>query len=556
MKQSNFKKLIVVITLALLVSTIIAVMLVSSGHAAGAQVWTDKADYTPTDRVTIYGSGFTPHAAITVTVTAPDQTYNQTWSIISDGQGNFVTTYGQPPSLVQGTYNLQATDGTNTATTTFTDAFALSSVSVGTQTPNPVAQGASATYTITVTYSGSNQADPGTLSILSGLPVGASGSFSPNPVPGNTKPTETSTLTITTTLGTTPTGTYTFTVQVVGGGPGGGTATSTGTLVVAGPSVSVSPGSWTMDVGQSKTFTANPTGGSGSYTGYHWYVGGSTQGGATSSTFTYTPSSAGSPLITVTVTDSLGATSAQSSAPSVTVNDALGSVSATPAGPLTMEAGQVQSFSASTPTGGSGTLHYQWYLGGSAVSGQTGTSYSYTADVSGSPHSVHVVVTDSASSPASVTSNTVTVTVNPAATSITVTVNHNPLNKNNPPATFVVSGDLTGGPALDNAQVTLSYNVGNGWIQFDTVYTNSQGHYTSTNKLPVSTIPTGPCYICAEFAGDSSHNGSSTITNGTNYDLNILPEYVFGALGALSACFAGFVVFKKRSNLTRFKRRA
>ena len=42
------------------------------------------------------------------------------------------------------------------------------------------------------------------------------------------------------------------------------------------PIVNVAPISWTMYVGQSQTFTATPSGGSGSYpsTGYQWYVGG------------------------------------------------------------------------------------------------------------------------------------------------------------------------------------------------------------------------------------------------------------------------------------------
>ena len=70
-------------------------------------------------------------------------------------------------------------------------------------------------------------------------------------------------------------------------------------------SVSVSPTSWTMDMGQSKTFTAAPSGGSGTYTSYQWYVGGVAQSGATASTFSYSPASVGSHSITVTVTDSL-----------------------------------------------------------------------------------------------------------------------------------------------------------------------------------------------------------------------------------------------------------
>jgi YVTN family beta-propeller protein len=89
------------------------------------------------------------------------------------------------------------------------------------------------------------------------------------------------------------------------------------------PSVSVSPSPRTMDVGQSETLTATPTGGSGSYTSYQWYVDGSARSGATSSTFSFAPASNGSYLITVTVTDSLGAVSAQSNTAIVTVGSAL-----------------------------------------------------------------------------------------------------------------------------------------------------------------------------------------------------------------------------------------
>ena len=83
---------------------------------------------------------------------------------------------------------------------------------------------------------------------------------------------------------------------------------------------------------------ATPNGGSGSYTGYQWYVGGVAQSGQTSSTFSYSPASAGSYSITVTVTDSLGATSAQSTAATVTVN-AAPTVSVSPSA-WTMDVGQ------------------------------------------------------------------------------------------------------------------------------------------------------------------------------------------------------------------------
>ena len=137
------------------------------------------------------------------------------------------------------------------------------------------------------------------------------------------------------------------------------------------PTVSVSPSLGILDVGQSETFLATPSGGSGSYTSYQWYVNGVAQYGATASTYSYSPSSPGSFSITGTVTDSLGVTSVQSSSAFVDVA-ALPTVSIAPVGPVTLDAGQVQVFTA-TPNGGSGVIHYQWFVGGSVVSGATGS---------------------------------------------------------------------------------------------------------------------------------------------------------------------------------------
>ena len=94
------------------------------------------------------------------------------------------------------------------------------------------------------------------------------------------------------------------------------------------PTVTVSPGSWTMDIGQSEIFTANPIGGSGTYISYQWYVDGIAQNGQASSTFSYYAGALGSYSITVTVTDSASVTSAQSSPAIVTVNDVAPSITA------------------------------------------------------------------------------------------------------------------------------------------------------------------------------------------------------------------------------------
>ena len=113
------------------------------------------------------------------------------------------------------------------------------------------------------------------------------------------------------------------------------TLASTQTAKAAVLTVDVSPASWTMDISQTKTLSASAHGGSRNYTSYQWYVGDAVQTGETASSFSYSPVSVGTKLITVTVTDSLNVTSVQSPAASVTVSAAL-AVSVVPVGPLTM----------------------------------------------------------------------------------------------------------------------------------------------------------------------------------------------------------------------------
>ena len=80
----------------------------------------------------------------------------------------------------------------------------------------------------------------------------------------------------------------------------------------------ISPGSATLDVGQSQLFTSIVTGGISPYT-YQWCLNGSAVPGATSSSWTFTPTSAGSYTVYVEVNDSLGA-QATSKNTTVTVN--------------------------------------------------------------------------------------------------------------------------------------------------------------------------------------------------------------------------------------------
>ncbi len=119
-----------------------------------------------------------------------------------------------------------------------------------------VVQGNSTTYTVTTTAT--NGFSGGITLNVSGLPSGASGSFSPNPVAAGGS----STLTVSTAT-TTPTGSYPLTIT---GTSGTLTHSTSVTLVVSGPpdfSLSASPASQSVVQGASTSYsvTITPSGG-------------------------------------------------------------------------------------------------------------------------------------------------------------------------------------------------------------------------------------------------------------------------------------------------------
>jgi hypothetical protein len=158
-------------------------------------------------------------------------------------------------------------------------------------------------------------------------------------------------------------------------------------MVNAAPSVSISPESVTLDVGQPRVFNSTILGGTSPYS-YQWYVNGLAQG--TGSSWTFTPSSSGSYSVYLIVTDGVGA-KAESNVARITVNSAL-SVAVSPTS-VTLHSGQSQSFTA-TVSGGASSYSYQWYLNGAAVSGATRASWAFTPSAAGS-YTVYVKVTDS-----------------------------------------------------------------------------------------------------------------------------------------------------------------
>lgn len=193
--------------------------------------------------------------------------------------------------------------------------------------------------------------------------------------------------------------------------------------------VSITSSKNPADVGQSVEFTSSVTGGSGGYS-YQWYLNGTAVSGATLSTWTTTTLPTGSPTVYVKVTDTDSYT-AQSNTISETVyKDPTVSISTNPA---TIDYGQSVTFTAS-PSGGSGSFTYQWYLNGSAVSGATSSTWTTTSLPTGSP-TVYVIIIDSDSY--SVTSNTITETVH-VDVSATISSSSNPSIVNNT-VTFTAS---------------------------------------------------------------------------------------------------------------------
>ncbi len=191
---------------------------------------------------------------------------------------------------------------------------------------------------------------------------------------------------------------------------------------VLAPTVSVS-GATAICSGATLTLTATPAN-AGSAPTYQWKKGSTTLTGETNATFTTTTAANGDSY-TVTVTSNAPCPSPAfiTSSPAViTVTTTLTptvSVSVNPG--TTICAGTNSTFTA-TPSNAGSTPTYQWKKGSSVLTGETNSTYSTTAVANGDSYSVVVTSSSSCSSTPTVTSTPVTMTVNPVvATSVTIT---------------------------------------------------------------------------------------------------------------------------------------
>jgi hypothetical protein len=111
-----------------------------------------------------------------------------------------------------------------------------------------------------------------------------------------------------------------------------------------------------------------------------------------------------------------------------------------------------------------------------------------------------------------------------------------------------ISGILTSqNKGVSGKTISLYYNIGKEDKLITTVTTGASGSY-SFNWYPAITLPNGVYVIKAAFAGDSNYKASNAATT-CRGDLHVVPEYAFGGLLALTACFAALIVYKKRSSL-------
>ncbi len=176
------------------------------------------------------------------------------------------------------------------------------------------------------------------------------------------------------------------------------------------PVITTQPAPQTVTVGQTATFTVVASG-TAPLT-YKWMKNGAVISGATAASYTTpaTTTTDNGANFTVTVSNTAG--SVTSNAAKLTVNPASALTISTQPANLTVNAGATASFNV-VVSGGKAPYTYQWYKNGAVVTGATAATYSFTAATGDNLAKYKVVVKDSATPQATLTSSEATLTVNP-----------------------------------------------------------------------------------------------------------------------------------------------
>ncbi|MCW4019484.1 MAG: hypothetical protein NWF00_12545 [Candidatus Bathyarchaeota archaeon] len=202
---------------------------------------------------------------------------------------------------------------------------------------------------------------------------------------------------------------------------------------------------------------------------------------------------------------------------------------------FTWETDTTHTVTASTPiTGWDSVTHYfsSWTNG----NGLTGASGTFTV-------------------PASDTTVTANYDTTPPAAETSLTINCIPTTVDKTgTATTSITGTLTSsGSGVADKSIVISYFDGLSWTQIDTATTAAgTGVYQYSWDVPAA-LANGEYVLKAVFAGDSSYEESTATTGmvGNGGNLFVVPEYLWGGLAALGACFAALIVFKNRGSLQR-----
>jgi len=286
------------------------------------------------------------------------------------------------------------------------------------------------------------------------------------------------------------------------------------------PGFAIQPASQTVTVGQPAMFSVTVTG-TAPFT-YQWQKNSANISGATSSTYTTpaTVSGDNGAAFRVVVTNSAG--SAMSNSATLTVDPApvAPSITTQPAS-QTVTAGQTATFS--VVAAGTAPLTYQWQKNNANISGATSASYTTPATASGDNGATfRVIVTNSVKS---VTSNSATLTVNPATVgpsittqpvSQTVTVGQTATFSVVAAGTAPLSYQWQKNNANISGAISASYTTpatvsGDSGATFRVIVTNPVTNITSNPAtLIVNPVVTSPGTDVTTYHNDIARTGQNT----------------------------------------------
>ncbi len=437
-------------------------------------------------------------------VTPAYQWYSTSTGIISGATSSSYTTSTAGSYYVTATTDY-GTTASNTVTLTSTTATAPT---ITTQpTTQTVVSGTSATFTVAATGSG-------TLSYqwynASSAISGATSSSYPTATAGSYY------VVVTNTVGTST----------------ASTTSSTATLYVnTAPTITTQPISQSVNSGGTATFTVAATG-NGTLS-YQWYNASGAISSATGSS--YTTGTAGSYYVIVTNTLNGTTTSTKSSTATLTINTAAAPTISTQPVSQTVNAGSSVTFS--VVASGNGTLSYQWYFGGAAISGATSPNYIISSATTANAGSYYVIVTNTVgTSTGSTTSSTATLTVNAAPTITTQPASQTVVLGNS--ATFTVAaagsgtlsyqwykGSVGSGTAISGA-TSASYTIA-------TTTSSSAGSYyvTVTNSVGTTNSTAATLTLQEPFAAFLANYSLTGTDPGTDSDgdgISNLVEFILG----------------------------